>query len=180
VPSIHIIGGAVLAFMTIAAVSGMPVHSYAQENTRNCDTNPRVTLEDAKLDVLLELTMNEKSQAKFKLSFLDAGTENVHQHIDYAFEIADNNGTRIFSAVPPGQPTLHTAEGVVTIPYTFQKNGDYVVNVIVYGVDFIPTIPQVATFPCNDIPEFPASVLSLVAAIMGVGIVVSRYLKLRG
>ena len=147
---------------------------------RNCDANPIVTLEEAKLDVLLELNMGDNSQAKFELSFLDTGTDHVHQHIDYVFEIADNNGTRIFSAVPPGQSTLHTAEGVVTIPYSFQKNGDYAVNVIVYGVDFIPTIPQVATFPCNDIPEFPASVLGVVAAIMGVAIVVSRYLKLRG
>lgn len=176
-PSLRIIGGAVLVLMI---AGGVPAFSFAQKSARNCDANPVVALEESKLDVQLELAKNDNSPAKFKPSFLDAGTENVHQHIDYRFEILDNNGARIFSAGPPGQPTLHTAEGVITIPYSFQKNGDYAVDVIVYGVDFIPTIPQVATFLCNDIPEFPASALGMMAAIMAVGIVLSRYLKVRG
>ncbi|HEY7506139.1 MAG TPA: hypothetical protein VH621_00910, partial [Nitrososphaera sp.] len=116
-------------------------------------------------------------EVSFKVSFMDNGTANPHPHIDYLLEISDSNGTRIFNAAPPGQPTLHTAEGVVTIPYAFQKKGDYSVDVIVYGVDFVPTIPQVATFPCNDIPEFPLGIVGVLAGIMGGIIVISRYRK---
>jgi hypothetical protein len=73
---------------------------------------------------------------------------------------------------------LHTAEGVVTIPFTFQNSGDYTVNVFVYGVDFTPTIPHVTAFPCKDIPEFPIGVVGLVAMIMGMGIIISSHQKL--
>jgi hypothetical protein len=115
----------------------------------------------------------------FQVSFLDTGTDNVHKHIDYAFIIEDREGREIFNAAPPGQSTLHTAEGVITIPYRFQEKGDYTVNVILYGVDFITTIPQVARFPCNDIPEFPLGMMGLFAGIIATTIVISRYFETR-
>jgi hypothetical protein len=161
----------------IVATNTFPAPAYSQTSERNCDANPVVKLPVSPIDVHLELEMNDNSEVSFKVSFMDNGTANPHPHIDYLLEISDSNGTRIFNAAPPGQPTLHTAEGVVTIPYAFQKKGDYSVDVIVYGVDFVPTIPQVATFPCNDIPEFPLGIVGVLAGIMGGIIVISRYRK---
>ena len=46
-----------------------------------------------------------------------------------------------------GQPApLHTSEGVVTIPYTFQSPGDYTIDVAVYGILFNPIKPESADF----------------------------------
>lgn len=148
--------------------------SHAQESLPNCDTKPTVTIEEVNLDVHLELITNEDSASRFRVSFLDEGTDNPHPHIDYTFTIDDSGGRQIFNAAPAGQPILHTAEGVVTIPYTFGSRGDYTANVIIYGIDFTPNLPQVVAFPCNDIPEFSVGMLGVVAAMFGVVIVATR------
>jgi hypothetical protein len=44
---------------------------------------------------------------------------------------------------------LHTAEGIVTIPYTFQQQGAYIMNITVYGILFNPIKPEVAQFPVS-------------------------------
>ncbi|MGH9991234.1 MAG: hypothetical protein ACREAZ_01120 [Nitrososphaera sp.] len=169
----------VILAIVMVTVGIVPTHSYSQDHLGNCDANPRVNLQDLNLDILLGLTMTDDSQAKFEVSFLNNGTDTPHKHIDYAFTISDQDGKQIFNASPSNQPTLHTAEGVVTIPYTIQQKGDYSVDVIVYGVDFTPTIPHVTTFPCKDIPEFPIGMLAGVAAAMTAAIVISRMYKLR-
>jgi hypothetical protein len=48
----------------------------------------------------------------------------------------------------PNQP-LHTAEGIVTTPYTFQQQGAYIITITVYGILFNPIKPEVAQFPVN-------------------------------
>jgi hypothetical protein len=167
-----------LVSITVIISSMFPViPAFSQVSERNCDENPIVTLPESPLDVHLGLAMDQNSEAKFKISFMNTGTLNPHPHIDYWFEIRDSNGTLVFNASPPGQPTLHTAEGVVTIPYTFQKSGDYSVDVTVTGVDFIPTIPQIATFPCNDIPEFSVGLMGIVGVVMAGIVVVSRIMR---
>ena len=45
-----------------------------------------------------------------------------------------------------GQPLLHTAEGVVTIPYKFDQAGKYLITVSVMGINFIPIRTEVANF----------------------------------
>ncbi len=88
------------------------------------------------------------SQTNFKVSF-DQKSGSVQPHIDYDFVI-NEAGKQMFQASAlaghPNQP-LHTAEGVVTIPYTFQQPGAYQVNVTVYGILFNPIKPEDAQFP---------------------------------
>jgi hypothetical protein len=42
---------------------------------------------------------------------------------------------------------LHTAEGIVTIPFTLQEPGSYTVRVPVMGINFIPMPTEYAEFP---------------------------------
>jgi hypothetical protein len=177
VPELRFTSMVILSIVAVTASVFLLLPAFSQVSEGNCDANPVVTLPESPLDVHLELTMAEDSEAKFKVSFMNTGTLNPHPHIDYWFEIRDSNGTLVFNALPPGQATLHTAEGVVTIPYTFQKSGDYSVDVAVTGVDFIPTIPQIATFPCNDIPEFSVGLMGIVGAAMAGIVVVSRIMR---
>ena len=69
------------------------------------------------------------------------GTHKVQPRIDYDVVIKDNSGKQIFQASQlagqPGKP-LHPAEGIVTIPYTFQTR-PYSINVQVYGILFNPS-----------------------------------------
>jgi hypothetical protein len=117
------------------------------------------------LDISLAPTWGDAGEAQFTVSFLNSGTESVHQHQDYDFRIL-KDGQQVFSAASQtGQAVLHNVEGTLTIPYTFQENGDYTVQVYLAGTG-IPAIPtdEEATFPITVVPEFPAG--GILAAVM--------------
>jgi len=72
------------------------------------------------------------------------------------------DGQEVFSAArQTGQTLLHNVEGTLTIPYTFQENGDYTVQVYVAGIG-IPAVPtdEEATFPITVVPEFSGGALT--------------------
>ncbi len=91
------------------------------------------------------------SQTNLKVSFDQKGNSTVQPHIDYDLTIMkDGKQCCVFQAsVLVGHPIqpLHTAEGVVTIPYTFQQQGGYLMNITVYGILFNPIRPETAQFP---------------------------------
>jgi len=90
--------------------------------------------------------INTNEQVKFKVDFLEPGTDKIQVHVDYDFQIL-NNGEEIFSAAKQiSQPLLHTAEGSVTIPFTFSSPGLYSINIPVLGINFIPINPESAKF----------------------------------
>ena len=133
------------------------------------------------LDIRLAPTWNEGGQATFSVSFLNPGTDTLHEHQDYDFRIL-RDGQQVFSAAnQTGQAVLHNVEGTLTIPYTFQENGDYTIQVYLAGTG-IPAIPtdEEATFPITVTPEFPAGgILAVVlAASLASVIVLSQRMKL--
>src|SRR5918998_2386765 len=117
------------------------------------------------LDIRIAPTWNEGGQATFTVSFLDPGTDTLHEHQDYDFRIL-KDGQQVFSAAnQTGQAVLHNVEGTLTVPYTFQENGDYTIQVYLAGIG-LPAIPsdEEATFPITVVPEFPAG--GIVAALL--------------
>ncbi|MDP8902998.1 MAG: hypothetical protein M3M86_04425 [Thermoproteota archaeon] len=133
------------------------------------------------LDIRLAPTWNEGGQATFTVSFLNPGTDTLHEHQDYDFRIL-KDGQQVFSAAnQTGQAVLHNVEGTLTVPYTFQENGDYMIQVYLAGTG-IPAIPtdEEATFPITVVPEFPAGgiLAAVIAASMTTAVVLSQRLKL--
>ena len=134
------------------------------------------------LDIRLAPTWNEGGQTTFAVSFLNPGMDTVHEHQDYDFRIL-RGGQQVFSAAgQTGQAVLHNVEGTLTIPYTFQENGDYTIQVYLAGTG-IPAIPtdEEATFPITVVPEFPAAggiLAAVLAASMTTAVVLSQRLKL--
>src|ERR687897_8016 len=138
--------GAIFSIMTAAA-------AYAQDGGMVKTTNKGT------LDIRLAPTWNECGQATLSVSFLSPGTETVHEHQDYDFRIL-KDGQPVFSAAnQTGQAVLHNVEGTLTVPYTFQENGDYTIQVYLAGTGITPTIPteEEATFPITVVPELPAA-----------------------
>jgi hypothetical protein len=41
---------------------------------------------------------------------------------------------------------VHTAESIVTIPFTFPAKGEYTIKIPVYGILFNPIVPESVTF----------------------------------
>ncbi len=160
-------------FSITATIIAAP--AYAQESGMVKATSKNT------LDISLAPTWGDAGEATFTVSFLNPGTETVHQHQDYDFRIL-KDGQQVFSAArQTGQAVLHNVEGTLTVPYTFQENGDYTVQVYLAGTG-IPAIPtdEEATFPITVTPEFPAGgILAVVlASSLTTVIVLSQRMKL--
>jgi hypothetical protein len=165
----------VLLLGAIFSVATTATAAYAQ------DGGMMKTTSKGTLDIRLAPTWNEGGQAEFTVSFLNPGTDTLHEHQDYDFRILQG-GQQVFStSSQTGQPLLHNVEGTLTVPYTFQENGDYTVQVYLAGTG-IPAIPtdEEATFPITVVPEFPAGgiVAAVLAASITTAIVLSQRLRL--
>jgi hypothetical protein len=118
------------------------------------DNSMKKTSSGGTLEIILQPSPDpvvKNAQSNFKVTFDQNGSKTVQPHIDYDLTIT-KNGKQAFQASAlaghPNQP-LHTAEGSVTIPYTFQQPGGYVLNITVYGILFNPIRPESAQFPIS-------------------------------
>jgi hypothetical protein len=164
-----------IAVLLAAIFSITTAAAYAQESGM-VQTTSKGTL-----DVRLEPTWSEGGQASFNVSFLNPGTDTLHQHQDYDFKILRGSQVVFSAANQTGQSVLHNVEGTLTVPYTFQENGDYTVQVDLAGTGIGPTIPtdEEATFSIAVTPEFPSGVLvAALAALMTTAIVLTQRRKL--
>ena len=90
------------------------------------------------------VTQSENTQ--FKITFLQPSSQTVQVHVDYDFSISKMNSEVFRASSSTGQPLLHTAEGIVSIPYKFSQEGEYSVQVSVMGINFIPIKTEQALF----------------------------------
>jgi uncharacterized protein YfaP (DUF2135 family) len=143
---------AIIAFPLIVSVLAIllsPMTSFAVSATTM--TKPT---SGGSLNVVLEPTPDpivKGTQTNLKVSFDQKGTSTVQPHIDYDVTIS-KAGKQLFNAVTlAGQsgPSLHTSDGMITIPYTFQGPGIYTINVSVFGILFNPINPEFAQFQVN-------------------------------
>ncbi|HEX7031543.1 MAG TPA: hypothetical protein VF172_00945 [Nitrososphaera sp.] len=151
--------------------------AYAQE-----DGGMRGTTSKGTLDIMVEPTWEENGRASFRVSFLNPGTDTLHEHQDYDFRIL-KDGEQVFSAAQQtNQQLLHNVEGTITVPYTFQENGDYTIQVFLGGTGIAPPIPteEEVEFTVTVVPEFPVGVLgSVIAATMAGSLVFARWYSRR-
>jgi hypothetical protein len=161
-----------LLLAAVFSISLTAAHAQDAGMTKPINSKPS-------LDVRIEPQLSG-SEGKVKVSFLKQGTETVQQHIDYNVVAKDKDGKQIFSAAQGGQPTLHTAEGVVTIPVQFPGNGQYNIEVSVSGILFVPMNTETAMFSLNVTPEFPVGMVGVVmAALVGATVVLARKFNMR-
>jgi hypothetical protein len=138
-----------LLVLTIGVINAQSTLTNAQPYT----SIKKRTSGTGSLDILLASSnpIVKKAQINFKVIFDQRGSNTVQNHIDYDLMITKNGG-RVFQASglagQAGIP-LHTSGGIVTIPYSFQDEGVYLVNVTVYGILFNQISPEYALFPNN-------------------------------
>jgi len=163
-----------LIALLFALVFSFASTAYAQEAWLELPTSKGT------LDIRIEPTWNDNGNATFKVSFFNPGTDTLHEHQDYDFRILKEE-VEVFSAArQTGQTLIHNVEGTITVPYTFQENGDYTIQLYLAGTGIAPTIPteEVANFPVVITPEFPTGALGVVAALMTTAIVFTRRRKI--
>jgi hypothetical protein len=126
------------------------------------------------LDIMLEPDWSNGDATRFKVSFLEPGTDIPHQHQDYDFIILQDDREVFSAAKLVNQPLIHNVEGTIVVPFQFENTGDYVVKVAIYGIG-LPAIPmdEAVEFPVTVTPEFPAGALAVTAAVAA-GMVAAR------
>ncbi|MDP8889087.1 MAG: hypothetical protein M3M89_05610 [Thermoproteota archaeon] len=169
-------------FLFVALLLGATIFSITAVTAAYAQDSGMVqTTSKGTLDIRLVPTWNEGGQATFNVSFLNPGTDTLHEHQDYDFRILRDSQEVFSTSSQTGQPVLHNVEGTLTVPYTFQENGDYTIQVYLAGTG-IPAIPtdEEATFPITVVPEFPAGgiLTAVLAGSITTAVVLSQRLKL--
>jgi hypothetical protein len=94
--------------------------------------------------------IKSSEQTQLKISFFKPNTEEIQPHIDYDMIISEANTNKtIFQASnQTGQAgiPLHTAESIVTIPFTFPTKGENAIKIPVFGILFNPIAPESVTY----------------------------------
>ncbi len=90
--------------------------------------------------------ISKNVDSQFMITFLQPSTQTVQVHVDYDFAITKMNSEVFRASSKTGQPLLHTAEGIVKIPYKFEEPGQYSLQISVMGINFIPIKTEQALF----------------------------------
>ncbi len=116
---------------------------------------------DPEIPVDVNLTSSfEKSSNNFMITFLDPTSNTVQSHVDYDFSFVYNsvNQTIYKGSAATNQDLLHTSEGKVTIPYEFTKPGNYLLNIDILGLHFMPISPKTFSFPLTVSEDLQATI----------------------
>jgi hypothetical protein len=94
--------------------------------------------------LLIEKGLMEYLDGERTFKTTDKGMNFLHIH--HKVQINHQDG---YINHQDGNLWLHSSEGIITIPYTFQEPGVYSVNVTLFGILFIPVNPESALFKLN-------------------------------
>jgi hypothetical protein len=143
----------IIAFILIVSILGILLNPLSASAVISATTMNKPT-SGGSLNVVLQPSPDpivKGTQTNLKVTFDQKGTSTVQPHIDYDVTIS-KAGKQLFNAVTQaGQqgPSLHTSDGIITIPYTFQEPGIYSIKVSVFGILFNPINPEFAQFQVN-------------------------------
>jgi cell wall-associated NlpC family hydrolase len=112
-------------------------------------SNTKASTNGTSVDIDLQIKpfpVIKNVDTQFMITFLQPSTQSVQVHVDYDFAISKMNKEVFRASSKTGQPLLHTAEGIVKIPYKFDQEGQYSLQISVMGINFIPIKTEQALF----------------------------------
>src|SRR4249920_1061265 len=112
-------------------------------------SNTKAATNGTSVDIDLQIKpfpVTKNVDTQFMITFLQPSTQSVQVHVDYDFAISKMNSEVFRASSKTGQPLLHTAEGIVKIPYKFDQEGQYSLQISVMGINFIPIKTEQALF----------------------------------
>src|ERR671918_1357885 len=130
----------IVAILFTSSTIDVVGNAVLAQNTSNSSSSLTELTDGGSITVKLEPSPNpikSNEQTQLKVSFFKPNTEEIQPHIDYDLIISETSTNKtIFQASnqtgQAGLP-LHTAESIVTIPFTFPNQGSYSVRVPVFG-----------------------------------------------
>ena len=112
-------------------------------------SNTKASTNGTSVDIDLQIKpfpVTKNVDTQFMITFLQPPTQSVQVHVDYDFAISKMNKEVFRASSKTGQPLIHTAEGIVKIPYKFDQEGQYSLQISVMGINFIPIKTEQALF----------------------------------
>ena len=87
-------------------------------------------------------TIEAGEEARMRINFINPASQETQVHIDYMLTV-NEGGEQVFG------PTnlIHTSEGRISVPFTFERDGRYTLDVAVRGILFNPMPEETASFP---------------------------------
>jgi len=119
-------------------------------------------------------TIDAPQQVKFDIVFMHPGAFDPITHVNYEFHIADESGNMLVH-----KTGLHIHEGMDTQSITFSKMGSFTLTINVIGTGLSQPYDTANSGTVSAViavvPEFPLSVMAIMAAVVGIGVVVTRF-----
>ena len=135
-------------------------------STDNGSTNIEVTMDRGMLE--------PEQPVEFTLKFLAPITGEPLQHVNYSFMITDEDETILVS-----KPNMHAHEGIDIQSVTFSNTGSFtlVIDVAGLGVNepYDTRYGGMASTALTVVPEFPLSILAVMAVVVGTSIAITRF-----
>ena len=121
-----------------------------------------------------KVTIDTPQEVKFGIRFLDPTTGQPIKHVNYSFMVADQGGNMVVR-----KEGLHVHEGVDSQSVAFSNTGSFTLTINVPGTGinkpFDTTHSGTASSMITVVPEFPLSVMAIMAAVVGIGVAATRF-----
>jgi hypothetical protein len=134
---------------TVANSTKNPTNATVANSTQITAADSKAATNGNSVDIDLQVQpfpISKDVDSQFMITFLQPSSQTVQVHVDYDFAITNNDSEVFRASTKTGQPLLHTAEGIVKIPYKFDQGGEYSLQVSVMGINFIPIKTEQALF----------------------------------
>ena len=146
------IAAIVVILFAASTIDTVNIAVLAQNTSKSSSPLTKLT-DGGSITIRLEpspIPIKSNQQTQLKVSFFKPNTEEIQPHIDYDMIINETttNKTIFQASNQTGQSgiPLHTAESIVTIPFTFPTKGEYTIKIPVYGILFNPIAPESVTY----------------------------------
>ncbi len=119
-------------------------------------------------------TIDAPQEVKFDIAFLHPGAFDPITHVNYEFHIADEDGNMLVH-----KTNLHLQDGMDTQSVAFSEMGSFTFRIDVIGTglsqpyDTANSGTVSATVVVT--PEFPSGLMVVMAALVGIGVVATRF-----
>ncbi len=153
--------------------------TFIQSN--NAEASEKMVLPTDNGSIKVEVTIDrgtlETGQpVKFTFKFLHPTTGEQLQDVNYSFMITDEKGNSVVN-----KSNIHTHEGIDTQSVTFSNTGLFTLAVDVAGLGIDKPYDSghsgMASATVTVVPEFPLSILVVMAVVVGTAIAITRSKK---
>jgi len=143
--------------------------------TNNGSTNVELIIENANAEGN-QLTIDQPQVVTFNLRFLDPANGEPVGHVNYNFVITDAKGNIVHKI-----HEAHSHHGMSSYSLLFPETGSFSITINVEGAGAPPydtSYSGTASSTITVTPEFPLSVMAIMAAVIGIGVAATRFKNL--